>query len=59
MSDPFREYIEAEIHEIMCSMDEECRRNPELCRTNAIEWIEKNAEYFREQWDLKKRLQNA
>ena len=59
MPDPFREYIEAEVDEIMNSMDERCRQDPDLCRKNAIEWIEKNAEFFRRQWNKKKRLQNA
>ena len=59
MSDPFREYVEAEINEIMSSMDERCRHDPELCRKSAIEWIEKNAEYFRKQWSERKILQKA
>ena len=59
MSDPFREYIEAEINEIMSSMDERCRQDPELCRKSAIEWIEKNAEFFRKQWNERKKLQKA
>ena len=59
MSDSFRNYIEAEIDEIMNSMDERCRRDPELCRKSAIEWIEKNAEFFRKQWNERKKLQKA
>ena len=56
MSDPFREYIEAEVDEIMSSMDERCRQDPELCSKNAIEWIEKNAEFFRKQWNERKKI---
>lgn len=59
MSDPFRDYIEAEIDEIMSSMDERCRQDPELFSKSAIEWIEKNAEFFRKQWNETKKLQNA
>lgn len=58
-SDFFREYIEAELDEMLDSMDERCRQDPELCRKSAIEWIEKNAECFRNHWDKKKKLQSA
>lgn len=53
MSDHFRQFIEAETREILDSMDEDCRCNPDRCRARAIEWIEKNAEFFREQWNLR------
>ncbi len=56
MSDSFKEFVEAEVCEILNSMDEKCRRNPELNRISAIEWIEKNAENFRKEWNLKKKL---
>ena len=59
MSDPFREFIEAEIDEIRSSMDERCRQDPELCSKKSIEWIEKNAEFFRKQWNERKKLQNV
>ena len=59
MSDSFRDYIEAEIDEILNSMDEQCRQDPELCRKSAIEWIEKNAEFFRKRWNERKKLQKA
>ncbi len=54
MADAFREYVEAELQEIMNSMDERCRKDPDRCRQVAIEWIEKNAKVFREQWDQNK-----
>ncbi len=54
MADAFREFVEAELHEIMDSMDERSRKDPERCRRVAIEWIEKNAKIFREQWDENK-----
>ena len=59
MDDPFKEFLEAELHEIMDSMDERCRKDPELCCRIAIEWIEKNAKMFREEWNRKKHLQSA
>ncbi len=57
MANAFREFVEAEVNEIMSSMDERCRKDPDLCRKVAIEWIEKNAEVFRKQWNKMKKLQ--
>lgn len=56
MPDSFKEFVEAEVNEIMSSMDEMCLQDPELRRRVAIEWIEKNAEGFREQWNRKRKL---
>lgn len=51
MSDAFTEFVQAEVRAILDSMNEECRNDPVLCRRVALEWIEKNAEEFRRQWD--------
>lgn len=59
MVDAFKEFVEAELREIMASMDEQCRQDPEMCRKVAIEWIEKNAKLFRDQWNLKNKLQQV
>ncbi len=58
MSESFSEFVQAELQEIMNSMDERCRKDPELCCRVAMEWIEKNAKMFREEWN-KKNLQRA
>lgn len=57
MSDGFKEFVEAEIKEILASMDEKCRQDPKLCCKKAIEWIEDNAKKFRDQWYIKRNLQ--
>lgn len=53
MSDSFEKFMDAEIKEILNSMDEQCRKDPESCKKVAIEWIEKNAERFRQRWNAK------
>ncbi len=50
MSD-LKQYIEAEIKEILSSMDERSRQDPELIRLNAMKWIKNNAENFRREWE--------
>ena len=57
MSDGFKEFVEAEVKEILASMEEKCRQDPKVCSKKAIEWIEYNAKKFREQWCLKKKVQ--
>jgi hypothetical protein len=54
MSENFKEFVKAEIREILASMNEKYRNDPKLCSKKAIEWIEENAEKFREQWYSKK-----
>jgi hypothetical protein len=51
MNEKFYEFMTAEVNEILASMDDECRQNPELLRQRAIYWIEQNAAGFREQWN--------
>ena len=58
MNDNFREFVEAEIKEILASIDEKSRQDPKLCSKRAIKWIEENAGKFREQWYEKKGVQN-
>ncbi|MFW5959500.1 MAG: hypothetical protein ACOCSE_00100 [Chitinivibrionales bacterium] len=50
MSD-LKQYIEAEIKEILNSMDEKSRQDPELIRLSAMKWIKNNAENFRREWE--------
>jgi hypothetical protein len=47
----FKNYIEAEAKEILMAIDEEALRDPDCFRTQAIAWIEKNAEGFRRKWE--------
>lgn len=56
MSDSFEKFMEAEINEILNSMNEQCRSDPESCRKIAIEWIENNAKNFRQKWNEEKKL---
>lgn len=51
MSDAFTEFVQAEVRAILDSMNEECKSDPVMRRRVALEWIEKNAEEFRRQWD--------
>lgn len=53
MANNFRDFVEAELKEILDSMDEECRNDPQLCRQVALEWIEKNAKLFRMRWNMR------
>ena len=46
-----KRYIQAEIKEIMNSMDEKSRKDPELVKKSAINWIRSNAERFRREWE--------
>lgn len=55
MSNDFREFVEAEVKEILSSMDEKSRKNPKLRGEKAIQWIDENAEKFREQWCMNKK----
>ena len=57
MDDGFKEFLSAEVNEIMNSMDDVCRRDPELCRRMAFEWIEKNADVFRKKWCAKREIE--
>jgi len=54
MEDGFKEFLAAEVNEIMSSMDDVCRQNPELCRRLTFDWIEKNAEVFRSKWNAQR-----
>jgi hypothetical protein len=51
MSEQFHEFMAAEVNEILQSMDDECRRDPERLRQNAMVWIENNAAGFRNRWN--------
>ncbi len=50
MGDCFKEFLDAEIKEILASMDSRCRENPKLCSELAMKWIEEHAEEFRKKW---------
>ncbi|MBD3420987.1 MAG: hypothetical protein GF398_12780 [Chitinivibrionales bacterium] len=50
MPNAFKEFLEAEIGEMLASMDEGSRQDPELRVHKAIEWIDRNAARFREEW---------
>ena len=58
MEDGFKEFLSAEVNEIMNSMDEACRRDPELCRRMTFDWIERNADVFRKKWVAKREIEN-
>ncbi|MBD3314369.1 MAG: hypothetical protein GF344_01165 [Chitinivibrionales bacterium] len=51
VTDTFHRFIEAEINEIMRSMDDESRLDPNLCSRAAMEWISRHAKAFREKWN--------
>lgn len=57
MDNGFKEFLAAEVNEIMNSMDDVCRQDPELCRRMAFEWIEKNADMFRKKWFAKREIE--
>ncbi len=59
MSDGFKEFVKAEVEEILASMDEECRKDPKQCSEKAIQWIEENAKEFRKQWSTKKNIKKS
>lgn len=50
MEDTFDRFIQDQLHEIMRSMDEECRSDPIRCRQKALDWISENAESYRKKW---------
>jgi len=51
MSEDFGQFLKAEIDAILSSMDEQSRSDPEQCTSRAIDWIEKNAGRFRDEWN--------
>jgi len=51
MSEDFGQFLKAEIDAILSSMDEQSRSDPEQCTIMAIDWIEKNAGRFRDEWN--------
>ena len=51
MADQLREYLDAEIRTIIGAMDESSLCDPELLQRRTLEWIEQNAEHFREHWN--------
>lgn len=53
MSCSFRDFVQEEIQAIMDSMSEECRNDPVLMGKTALEWVEQNAEEFRNMWNQK------
>jgi hypothetical protein len=53
MAETFRRFIEAEIEEILNSMDDDCRLDPQRCSCAAMEWISHHAKAFREEWERK------
>ncbi len=46
----FRRFVEAEVAEMLWSMDVGCRAGSRSAQLKAIEWIEKNAVDFRRHW---------
>ena len=59
MSDSMKEFLDAEIREIVGTMDEISLCDPELLQQRTLEWIEKNAEHFRNHWDRKNMAQGS
>lgn len=51
MSTSFEDFLNAEVNEILRSMDDECRCDPIQRRQKALVWIEENADSFRKSWD--------
>jgi hypothetical protein len=47
----FKDYVKAQADEILRSVKDEVRCDPDRLRREAIAWIEKNAEAFRKRWD--------
>ncbi len=51
MGGNFKDYIEAQASEILRSVDDDVKCDPDRFRQEAIAWIEKNAEGFRQRWE--------
>ena len=49
----FKEYVEAQANEILKAVDDDVKHDPDRFRQEAIAWIEKNAEGFRQRWERK------
>jgi hypothetical protein len=56
MNDPFKDFLDDEIDAMLASMDPESRANPDVCSQKAMDWIDKNAVRFRDEWN-RRRLQ--
>jgi DNA-binding transcriptional MerR regulator len=59
MRERFRRFIEDEIGEILRSMDEECRLDPQRRSRAAMEWIALHAKAFREEWEREQTLRTG
>lgn len=59
MIDPLKEYLEAEVCAIIGAMDESSLCDPELLQRRTLEWIEQNAEHFREKWNRTHLVSNS
>ena len=59
MNESMKEFLDAEIREIIGAMDETSLCDPELLQLRTLEWIEKNAEQFRTHWDRKNMIQGS
>lgn len=51
MHETFKDYVEAEVTEMLRSMDEKTRCNERKRRLSALAWVRKNAEMFRKKWE--------